>query len=253
MTAAQSGIWFAQQLDPANPVFNIGGYVETDGPVDSGLLDTTMRQVVAEALRAAGQTLVRTPDQIAVLARALSYAALRVASRSGRITQRALVCGAGAVGAQLVTRMREHPEYGLVPQGFVDRGPRAEQLPAPLLGAIEDLPRLIVEHDIDSVFLAFGETSEFELVDFLRHCAKLRAEIYCVPRPFELHDLSARQGANQGNGFYRFINSIAEPLALFFPGLFTLDDYKLGILLNYGLAAVFWLVAAGVIARIVGR
>ncbi|MEU5693561.1 hypothetical protein [Actinosynnema sp. NPDC020468] len=60
-------------------------------------------------------------------------------------------------------------------------------------------------------------------------------------------------GANQANGFFRFIQSLAEPLALFFPGLFTLDNYNLGVILNYGLAAVFWLVVTSIIARLVAR
>jgi hypothetical protein len=57
--------------------------------------------------------------------------------------------------------------------------------------------------------------------------------------------------ANPANGFFRFIQSIAEPLALFFPGLFNLVNDKLEFILNYGLAAVFWLVVTGLIARLV--
>ncbi|WP_246256856.1 hypothetical protein [Amycolatopsis anabasis] len=60
-------------------------------------------------------------------------------------------------------------------------------------------------------------------------------------------------GANPDNAFYRFINSIAEPLALFFPGLFQLANQEVGVLINYGLAAVFWLLLTGVIARIITR
>jgi len=58
-------------------------------------------------------------------------------------------------------------------------------------------------------------------------------------------------GANAGNAFFRFIQSMAEPLALFFPGLFTLANNALETIVNYGLAAVFWLVVAGLIARVV--
>lgn len=58
-------------------------------------------------------------------------------------------------------------------------------------------------------------------------------------------------GANAGNAFFRFIQSLAEPLALFFPGLFNFSSYALSVIVNYGLAAVFWLVIAGLIARFV--
>jgi hypothetical protein len=60
-------------------------------------------------------------------------------------------------------------------------------------------------------------------------------------------------GANAGNSFFRFISSLAEPLALFWPGLFPIDNYQLSVIVNYGLAAVFWLVVAGILARLVGR
>jgi amino acid adenylation domain-containing protein len=34
LSTAQSGIWFAQKLAPLNPCFNIGKYIEIEGPVD---------------------------------------------------------------------------------------------------------------------------------------------------------------------------------------------------------------------------
>ncbi|HEX2131941.1 MAG TPA: hypothetical protein VHH15_10285 [Actinophytocola sp.] len=60
-------------------------------------------------------------------------------------------------------------------------------------------------------------------------------------------------GANQANQFFQFVKSLAEPLALFFPGLFKLANNNLETIVNYGLAAVFWVVVAGLIARLVSR
>jgi hypothetical protein len=59
--------------------------------------------------------------------------------------------------------------------------------------------------------------------------------------------------ANPGNRFFTFIKSMAEPLALFFPGLFGITDHNLNVIVNYGLAALFWLVVTGFIARLVAR
>ncbi|HVK20901.1 MAG TPA: hypothetical protein VM677_06025 [Actinokineospora sp.] len=56
-------------------------------------------------------------------------------------------------------------------------------------------------------------------------------------------------GANAANGFFRFIQSLAEPLALFFPGLFPIANATLAVVVNYGLAAVFWVVVTGLVAR----
>jgi hypothetical protein len=58
-------------------------------------------------------------------------------------------------------------------------------------------------------------------------------------------------GANTANGFYTFIRSLAEPLALFFPGLFATGNFHLDVILNYGLAAVFWLVIGSILARVI--
>ncbi|WP_439662666.1 hypothetical protein ACSHWB_15195 [Lentzea sp. HUAS TT2] len=60
-------------------------------------------------------------------------------------------------------------------------------------------------------------------------------------------------GANPANAFFKFIQSLAEPLALFFPGLFGTGNFNLDVFLNYGLAAVFWLVVTGILARVVSR
>ncbi|HVW40609.1 MAG TPA: hypothetical protein VHC18_04600 [Amycolatopsis sp.] len=57
--------------------------------------------------------------------------------------------------------------------------------------------------------------------------------------------------ANPGNAFVRFMASIADPLALFFPGLFPIGSPELAALATYGLAAAFWLVVANLVARIV--
>ncbi len=60
-------------------------------------------------------------------------------------------------------------------------------------------------------------------------------------------------GANAANGFFIFIRALAIPLALFFPGLFPVSDPTLAVVLDHGLAAAFWVILAGVIARFASR
>lgn len=48
LSAAQSGIWFAQQLDAQNPIYNTGEYVEIHGAVDPQLFESALRDVIAE-------------------------------------------------------------------------------------------------------------------------------------------------------------------------------------------------------------
>lgn len=49
LSGAQSGIWYAQQLDPSNPMYNTGEYVEIDGPIDPVTFENALRQAVQEA------------------------------------------------------------------------------------------------------------------------------------------------------------------------------------------------------------
>lgn len=49
LSGAQSGIWFAQQLDPENPIFNTAECIEIHGPVDPALFEAALRQAVTEA------------------------------------------------------------------------------------------------------------------------------------------------------------------------------------------------------------
>ena len=58
-------------------------------------------------------------------------------------------------------------------------------------------------------------------------------------------------GTNAGNAFFKFIQSIAVPLALFFPGLFTFHNQDWAVIVTYGLAAIFWIVVTGIIARFI--
>ncbi|MGW0890423.1 amino acid adenylation domain-containing protein [Saccharopolyspora sp. NPDC002578] len=49
LSAAQAGIWFAQALDRANPIYNTSEYVEIHGPVDPELFADALTRVLAEA------------------------------------------------------------------------------------------------------------------------------------------------------------------------------------------------------------
>ena len=53
LSSAQLGIWFAQKLNPDSPAYNIGEYLEVDGPLEPELFERALRDVVsaAEALR----------------------------------------------------------------------------------------------------------------------------------------------------------------------------------------------------------
>ncbi|WEY87761.1 non-ribosomal peptide synthetase DhbF [Bacillus subtilis] len=49
LTGAQTGIWFAQQLDPDNPIYNTAEYIEINGPINIALFEEALRYVIKEA------------------------------------------------------------------------------------------------------------------------------------------------------------------------------------------------------------
>jgi hypothetical protein len=68
-----------------------------------------------------------------------------------------------------------------------------------------------------------------------------------------VHVLLTVGKANPDNGITVFFAHAAEPLALAFASLFTPENAELRVLVNYGLAALFWLVVSAVAARLLRR
>jgi exopolysaccharide biosynthesis polyprenyl glycosylphosphotransferase len=118
------------------------------------------------------------------LGRAWSYAAIRVARQTGRMAEPTLIIGAGTIGVELFRVLHQHREYGLLPVGILD-DVASEPTLRPL-GGLADLERVVLEHDVRRVIVAFGPGAEHEMVKTLRNAAHLEVEIHVVPRFFEL-------------------------------------------------------------------
>lgn len=68
-----------------------------------------------------------------------------------------------------------------------------------------------------------------------------------------VHVLLTVGEANPDNGITRFFATMADPLALAFKNLFMPGNAQLRVLVNYGLAALFWMIAASVLSRLIRR
>ncbi|WP_309110250.1 hypothetical protein [Saccharothrix sp.] len=67
------------------------------------------------------------------------------------------------------------------------------------------------------------------------------------------HVLLTVGGANPANSITTTVASWADRLALGFRDLFTPEDPKLRVLINYGIAAVFWLIVRSLVVKLVRR
>jgi hypothetical protein len=68
-----------------------------------------------------------------------------------------------------------------------------------------------------------------------------------------VHVLLTVGNANPDNGITKFFSSAADPLALAFKSLFTPENAHLRVLVNFGLAALFWLIVSAVLSRLIRR
>jgi hypothetical protein len=68
-----------------------------------------------------------------------------------------------------------------------------------------------------------------------------------------IHILLTVGQANPDNGITVFFADAAKPLSLGFHNLFTPANTELRVLVNEGLAALFWLIVSGVLTRLIRR
>ena len=113
-------------------------------------------------------------------------AVLRAAHRGGLLTEAALVIGAGTFGAHIGDLMREHPELGLRPVGYLDHGPPRKDLALPSLGAPGDLAEVVPRLGIRRVIVCYASCKDEDLVTVLRASRPLRADVCVVPRLYEV-------------------------------------------------------------------
>ena len=119
--------------------------------------------------------------------RAAGCALLRAAHRRGRLTEPALVVGAGTFGGYLAGLMRDHPELGLVPAGLVDDGPPRRDLPVPALGPVSELASVAARSRAGRIVICFSsEHRDEDMVSVLRASGRLRADVCVVPRLYEV-------------------------------------------------------------------
>lgn len=123
-----------------------------------------------------------------LLERAFLRSTQRYLRRRGIGLRNTLIIGAGNIGTLISRRLLFNREHGLRPVGFVDKEPltdAAERLGLPVLGNSRDLPRLIDEHGIGMVVLAFSTAPHEVLLRIVTTCQERGVELTVVPRLFE--------------------------------------------------------------------
>jgi exopolysaccharide biosynthesis polyprenyl glycosylphosphotransferase len=110
------------------------------------------------------------------------------ARKTGAAGRRALVVGAGSVGRLTARRLLTHPEWGLVPVGFLDKDPLpTNSEPIDVLGTSWDFDQVVAAHGIEHIVFAFSTAPHDVFLRLLKRCDELDLGISIVPRLFERH------------------------------------------------------------------
>ena len=150
----------------------------------------TLRELLTEPTDLAAQVI--RPWAFATVYLAAGRVALHwsqsQARRHGEALRPTLIVGAGRVGRLTARRLLEQPELGLRPIGFIDKEPM--WLPddggvLPVLGASWDLDRVVEEHGVQQVIVAFSTAPDDVLLRLFRRCEELGVSVAFVPRLFE--------------------------------------------------------------------
>ncbi len=112
----------------------------------------------------------------------------RRALRRGETGFNTLIIGAGSVGHLIARRLRERPEFGLRPIGFLDKDPLIDDAGEEglrVLGASWDLEQVVQRYDVEQVVVTFSTAPHAVLLGMIRRCRELGVEVVVVPRLFE--------------------------------------------------------------------
>ncbi len=126
---------------------------------------------------------------VLVLVRTALQLASRSARRRGAGTVPTLIVGAGVVGRQLERRMRQHPELGFLPIGFLDDDPTpmpsGQGVGAMVLGPTASLVDVLERTGARHVVFSFTRAPDSEVLPLLRECQRAGIEVSVMPRLFE--------------------------------------------------------------------
>ena len=102
---------------------------------------------------------------------------------------RVLIVGASETGNMILQKIKWSPQLGYQVVGLVTRNPDfalSEVFGTTVVGAVDDLPRLIQEYQVDEVIIALPEATHTEVLDLVAKCDHGRINVKVFPDVFQI-------------------------------------------------------------------
>jgi exopolysaccharide biosynthesis polyprenyl glycosylphosphotransferase len=147
-------------------------------------------------------------------------------ARSHRLVGKpVLIMGAGMVGSQVARRLDNHPEYGLVPVGFLDEDPlsiaEVGGRSVPVLGNTTDLDEVVARTRVRNLIVAFSSVADARVSRLIQRCQELGVEVSVVPRMFDT--INNRVGYDTVGGLPLMSFSSVDPKGIQFAAKHACD------------------------------
>jgi len=131
---------------------------------------------------------------LVVAARVANRQLLQRLRLKGFNLQRILIVGAGALGKEITQKLMAHRELGLEVVGFLDddKGKIGRSyFGAPVLGPLKDLESIMVQQDVDQVYIALPLEAHRKMLDVLQSMGNHFVDVKIVPDVLQYATLKA--------------------------------------------------------------
>lgn len=116
---------------------------------------------------------------------------LFIGRKHGIGTAAVLIVGVGMIAKMIGEKILKNPQYGYKIIGFIsyidkDQNEESVELPAPVVGSIDDFRDILKKHSPDQVFLTQSNFPTCRLIDLMMDSEKEMVEMKIVPNIFEM-------------------------------------------------------------------